>query len=132
VSIEVVGDEPLVDGMRIAVRLRRDFAVADAEQLLAVGRQVYMRVNPGANEQEAAEAVTGAADVIFTLLEGAGLVGDVADAALATYESDGLAPGGWRAQVTIEDPWPLSVGHDCVERDVFALPSASHPESGFG
>lgn len=108
-----VEDEPLADGMRVAVRLRRDFAVADAEKLLAAGRRVYMRLNPGATGQGAAEAVTGAADVIFILLEGAGLTGDVVDAALATYESDGLALGGWRAQVTTEDPWPLSVGHDC-------------------
>jgi hypothetical protein len=129
VSIEVIGDEPLADGMRVAVRLRRDFAVADAEKLLAAGRRAYMRLNPGATEQGAAEAVTGAADVIFILLEGAGLIGDAADAALAMYESDGLVPDGWRAQVTVEDPWPLSVGHDCAERNVFALPSTSHPES---
>jgi len=30
----VTGDDPLVNGMRIAVRLRRDFVVTDAERLL--------------------------------------------------------------------------------------------------
>ena len=95
VSIEVVGDDPLVDGMRVAVRLRRDFVVADSEHLL----------------------------------EGAGLIGDAADATLATYQPDGLVLGGWHGRVTIDDPWPLTVGPDCVERDVFALPSASRVES---
>jgi hypothetical protein len=128
-SIEVVGDDPLVDGMRVAVRLRRDFVVADSEQLLAAGRRTYMRLNPGATEQDAAGAVTGVADVIFILLEGAGLIGDVADSTLATYQSDGLELGGWHGQVTIDDPWPLTVRPDCVERDVFALPPTSRVES---
>jgi hypothetical protein len=34
-----------------------------------------------------------------------------------------LAIGGQRGQVDFDDPWPLSVGHDCIERDVFALPT---------
>ena len=125
----MVGDDPLVDGMRVAVRLRRDFVVADSEQLLAAGRRTYMRLNPGATEQDAAGAVTGAADVIFILLEGAGLIGDVADSTLATYQSDGLELGGWHGRVTIDDPWPLTVRPDCVERDVFALPPISRVES---
>lgn len=129
VSIEVAGDDPLADGMRVAVRLRRDFIVTDGERLLAAGRRVYMRRNPTAAEDEVAEAVTCAADLIYVLLENAGLIGDAADAALAAYESDGLAPGGWRGQLTIDDPWPLEAGPDCVERDVFKLPSAGHAES---
>ncbi|MCW2929169.1 MAG: hypothetical protein JWM19_131 [Actinomycetia bacterium] len=128
VSIEVAGDDPLADGMRVALRLRRDFVVADAGRLLAAGRRAYVRLNPGASEQDAAEAVTCAADVVFTLLEDAGLIGDAADAALAGYESDGLALGGHRALVTFNDPWPLPVGPDCAERDVFALPPANRVE----
>ena len=34
----VVGDEPLADGMHIAVRVRRDFTVTDAGRLLAAAR----------------------------------------------------------------------------------------------
>jgi hypothetical protein len=68
VSIEVTGDDPLADGMRVAVRLRRDFVIADAGRLLAAGRRAYVRLNPGASEQDAAEAVTCAADVVFALL----------------------------------------------------------------
>lgn len=128
-NIEVVGDDSLADGMRVAVRLRRDFVVTDAGRLLAAGRQAYVRLNAGASEQDAAQAVTCAADVVFTLLEAAGLIGSPADAALAAYEFDGLTLGGQRAQVTFDDPWPLPVGPDCVERDVFALPPASRTES---
>ena len=128
-NIEVVGDDSLADGMQVAVRLRRDFVVTDAGRLLTVGRREYLRLNPGASAQDAAEAVNCAADVVFTLLEAAGLTGSAADATLAGYESDGLALGGQRAQVSFDDPWPLPVGPDCIERDVFALPPTSRIES---
>lgn len=113
-----------MDGMRIAVRLRRDFVVTDAERLLAAARRAYVRLAPGATEQDAAQEVTSAADAVFTLLEQAGLVGGAADAALAACEDEGLAVGGWRAQVTFGDPHPLPPGPDCLigDRDVFALP----------
>jgi len=67
--------------------------------------------------------VTCAADAVFTLLEQAGFVGGAADAALAAYEDEGLALGGWRAQVTFDEPHPLAPGPDCFsgDRDVFAL-----------
>jgi hypothetical protein len=68
--------------------------------------------------------VTSAADVVFALLEEAGLIGVAVDAALAGYEPDGLALGGHRVDVTIDDPWPLPAGSDCFERDVFAPPPA--------
>jgi hypothetical protein len=128
VSIEVAEDDPLADGMRVAVRLRRDFVIADAGRLMAAGRRAYVRLNPGASEQDAAEAVTCAADVVFALLEEAGLIGSAVDAALAGCESDGLALGGHRVQVTFNDPWPLLVRPDCAERDVFALPPVNGSE----
>jgi hypothetical protein len=82
-NIKVVGNDPLADGMQVAVRLRRDFVVTDADRFLAAGRRAYVRLNPGADEHDAAEAVTCAADVIFTLLEDVGLIGSATDAALA-------------------------------------------------
>jgi hypothetical protein len=124
VIVELAGDDPLVDGMRVAFRLRRDFIVTDPVRLLAAARRAYLRLTPGATGQDAEAAVTCAADAFFVLLEQAGLVGSAADAALAAYESHGLQLGGWRSQVTVDDPWPLPAGRDCVERDVFALPVA--------
>jgi hypothetical protein len=122
----VTGDDPLVNGMRIALRLRRDFVVTDAGQLLAAARQAYGQLNPGTTEQDAVEAVTSAADAVFTLLEQAGLLGSATDTALAAYEDEGLGLGGWRAQVTVDDPHPLRPGPDCLRQDdVFALPSSS-------
>jgi hypothetical protein len=120
---QVIGDEPLADGMRIAVRIRRDFVVTDVERFLAAARRAYVQVTPSATDADAAAMVTGAADAVFAFLEQAGMIGADLDARLASAESDGLALGGQRAQVTLDDPWPLPVGPDCVERDVFALPA---------
>jgi hypothetical protein len=53
-----------------------------------------------------------------------------ADAALARLEPAGLALGGHRVQVTLDDPWPLAARPGCVERDVFALPPAPGAEPG--
>jgi hypothetical protein len=112
--------------MRIALRLRRDFVVTDAGQLLATARQAHRQLNPGTTEQDAIEAVTSAADAVFMLLEQAGLLGSAADTSLAGYESEGLALGGWRAQVTFDDPRPLPSGPDCFrDDDVFALPGSA-------
>jgi hypothetical protein len=122
----ISGDDSLVNGMRIALRLRRDFVVTDAKQLLASARHAYRQLNPGTTEGDAAEAVTSAADAVFTLMEHAGLLGSAADTALARYEGEGLALGGWRAQMTFGDPHPLPPSPDCFANDdVFALPAVS-------
>ncbi|HET9974997.1 MAG TPA: hypothetical protein VFQ68_42670 [Streptosporangiaceae bacterium] len=99
----IAGDEPLADGMHIAVRLRRDFTVTDAGRLLAAARAAYVRENPGATAGEAEAAVTSAADAIFTLLGSGGLLGPAADRALAVHAVHGLEPGGCRAQVTVNE-----------------------------
>jgi hypothetical protein len=90
----IAGDEPPVDGMHIVVRLRRDFTVTDAVKLLAAARAAYSRANPGTGPQDAAAAVTSAADAIFTILESEGLLGPAADRTLADGARDGLRPGG--------------------------------------
>jgi hypothetical protein len=70
--------------------------------------------------------VTSAADAIFTILERDGLLGHAADAAIASHSDDGLDPGGWRAQVTVNEARRLPPGPDCFERgDVFAQPASS-------
>ena len=123
---EIVGGEPLADGMHIVVRLRRDFTVTSAGRLLAAARAAYVQLNPGATADEAATMVTTAADAIFTILESDGLLGDAADRALAARAGDGLEPGGWRGQVTLNEATRLPAGHDCFEHgDVFALPAAT-------
>jgi hypothetical protein len=120
----IVGDEPLADGMHIAVRLRRDFTVTDAGRLLAAARAAYARENPGATASEAEAAVTSAADAIFTILESGGLLGLAADRALAVHAVHGLEPGGYRAQVTFNESRCLPAGPGCFEEgDVFALPA---------
>jgi len=125
VDLDVAGgNEPLADGMRIAVRVRRDFTVSDATRLLAAARAAYLDLNPGATQDDAAEVVTSAADAIFTLLEHDGFLGHAADRALAVYSGHGLQPGGWRAQVTVDETRHLPPGPDCFTHgDVFALPA---------
>jgi hypothetical protein len=39
-DIEVIGDDPLVDGMTLSVRLRHDFTVTDTGRLLATARRL--------------------------------------------------------------------------------------------
>jgi hypothetical protein len=117
------GDELLVDGMHVVIRLRRDFTVTDAARLLAAARAAYTLVNPDSGPQDAAAAVTTAADAVFTILESNGLLGHACDRALAARAEDGLQPGGWRAQVTINEANRLPPGSDCTDHgDVFALP----------
>ncbi|GIJ71433.1 hypothetical protein [Virgisporangium ochraceum] len=121
----VIGDDPLVDGMELSIRLRRDFTVTDAGRLLATARRAYRELNPGAGATEADEMVTCAADALFVILEQAGLLGDAVDDRLAGHSSDGLATGGWRAQVVVGEPHPLSPRPrgDCLRGDdVFAIP----------
>ncbi|WP_155388316.1 hypothetical protein [Catellatospora paridis] len=120
----IIGDDPLTDGMNISVRLRRDFVVTDAARLLAAARRVYLELNPTATTEDAEAAVVDAADAVFTILEGDGLIGDALDAKLAAREADGLGLAGWRAQLIANEPDPLRPGGDCLRGDdVFALPA---------
>jgi len=120
----IAGNEPPADGMHVVVRLRRDFTVTDAVKLLAAARAAYTRANPGTGPQDAEAAVTSAADAIFTILESQGLLGPAAGRTLAGSAGDGLQPGGWRAQVTLNEAYRLPSGWACFEdRDVFALPA---------
>jgi hypothetical protein len=120
----IAGDEPLADGMHIAVRMRRDFTVTDAGRLLAAARAAYVQLNHGATAREAEAAVTSAADVIFTILETGRLLGPTADRALAGYAGHGLEPGGSLAQITLNESRRLPAGPRCFEDgDVFALPA---------
>jgi hypothetical protein len=111
--------------MNLSIRLRRDFIVADADRLLAAARRAFHELNPGTSTEQAFEMVTSAADALFVLLEHAGLLGDLIDSQLAAYNTEGLAIGGWRAQVVLNEPRPLSPRPrgDCLRSDdVFALP----------
>jgi len=125
-DIMVIGDEPLVDGMNISLRYRRDFVVTDAARLLDAARSVFCELNPQASPDDAAAAVTCAADAIFTILERDGLVGDAIDARLAGRQPEGIEVLGWRAQVIVNEPAPLRPSRDCLRTDdVFALPTAA-------
>jgi hypothetical protein len=121
----MIGNDPLVDGMHLSFRLRRDFTVTDAGRLLETARRLYRELNPGTSADEAEAMVSCAADVLFVVLEHAGLFGDAADDRLERHTGDGLALGGQRAQVVPHEPWPLSPLplRDCMRGgDVFALP----------
>jgi hypothetical protein len=120
----VIGDDPLANGMALSVRLRRDFTVTDADRLRATARRIYRELHPDTSADEACEMVMCAADALFVVLEQAGLLGDATDSRLAGHAADGLAVGGWRAQVVINEPDPLSPGprSNCLRGDVFALP----------
>jgi hypothetical protein len=125
IEVEMIGDEPLVDGMDLSVRLRYDFTVTDAERLLATARRIYQGQYPGTTPDQAAEMVSCAADVLFVLLEHAGLFGDAVDERLRAHVTDGLGVGGARAQVVPDEPRPLSPlpRRDCLRTgDPFALP----------
>jgi hypothetical protein len=121
----VAGNDPLVDGMRLSVRFRRDFTVTDADGLLADARRTYRELNPGTSATEVDQLVACAADALFVILEHAGLLGSAADDRLAGHASNGLATGGWRAQVVLDEPHPLAPEQlgDCLRSDdIFALP----------
>ena len=111
--------------MRLSLRLRRDFTVTDPERLLAAARDAYGELNPGVDVGQAEAMVTSAADALFAILEYVGLLGEVVDARLAGQTPDGLALGGSRAQIVINEPAPLASEprRDCLrDDDVFALP----------
>jgi hypothetical protein len=127
----VFSDDPLVNGMTLSVRLRRDFTVTDADRLLTTARRTYRDLNPGASAKEASETVTCAADALFVILEQAGLLGDAIDSRLADNAASGMAVGGWRAQVVINEPHPPSPEpeRDCLrDGDAFALPTHGHDD----
>jgi hypothetical protein len=130
-EVEMIGDDPLVDGMHLSLRLRRDFTVSDADRLLTTARRAFRQLNPGTSAEQAEEMVSCAADALFILLEQAGLLGDVVDNRLEGYAADGLALGGWRAEVVPHEPEPLAPGplSNCLRGDVFALPprNTDHP-----
>lgn len=128
-EVHVVGDAPLVDGMAISVRMRRDFTVTDADRFLAAGRRMLRELHPDVSEADAATMVTCATDALFVVLEHAGLIGGSADDRLAGRASDGLAVAGWRAQVTVNEPNPLPARPDCLRTgDVLACPTARRDE----
>jgi hypothetical protein len=128
-QFEIIGDDPLVNGMVLSMRMRRDFTVTDADRLLVAARRLYREMYPDTSAAEAAEMVTCAADVLFTIFEHAGLLGHPADAELASHTADGLAIEGDRAQVVINEPNPLPPNTRCWfggTEDVFALPESGH------
>jgi hypothetical protein len=121
---KVIGDEPLEDGMHLAIRIRRDFMITDAQRVLDAARTAYRELNPGSSEAEAAQSVSSAADAVFAILERVGVLGSEADNALAARATDGLASQGQRAQVTINENRRLPAGPDCfADYDIFALPN---------
>ena len=113
--------------MTLSLRLRRDFTVTDADGLLTAARRIYRQLNPDASAAEASGMVTCAADALFVILEHAGLLGDTVDGRLSDHAADGLAVSGWRAEIVINEPAPLSLGpssNGLCPGDVFALPPA--------
>ncbi|WP_433189572.1 hypothetical protein [Actinoallomurus sp. CA-150999] len=126
----VIGDDPLVNGMALSLRLRRDFTVTDAGRLLTVARRIYRELNPDASAAEASGTVTCAADALFVILEHVGLLGDAADSRLSGHAADGLAVGGWGARIVIDEPAPLLPGprSNCLRGDVFALPPSDNED----
>lgn len=122
---EVEGDEPLAGGMRISVRVRRDFVVSDAGRFLRPGRRAYVEITPGATEADAERMVTSAADAMFALIERAGMIGQNLDDLLHSAAADGLTPGGQAARLTFDQEQPLPSGRcwfGFPDKDVFALP----------
>lgn len=126
----MIGDDPLANGMALSLRLRRDFTVTDADRFLAAARRMYRELNPDTSAAEASGTVTCAADVLFVLLEHAGLLGDAADSRLSSHAAEGLAVGGWRAQIVTNEPAPLSPvpRSNCLRGDVFALPPSDNED----
>jgi hypothetical protein len=123
---DVLGDEPLRDGMKISVRIRRDFAITDADRVLTTARRLYLEMNPQVSPEDAAAAVRCAADALFVILEHHGVLGDSVDERLATEETSGLEPWGWAAQAVPNEPAPLLPGprSNCLrDEDMFALPA---------
>jgi hypothetical protein len=123
VDDNVIDNDPLIDGMRISVRFRRDFLVIDAAKVLAAGRRAFLDLNPTASEEDAEEHVTCAADAVFALLDRDGITSE--------QDAIGLAGRGYREQLTFDDPHPLPHPPSCFEGDAdfFALPPSRSPSS---
>ena len=63
---DVIGDDPLVNGMQLSMRLRRDFTVTDADRLLTTARRAYRELKPGTSAAEAGAHI-GSADGVEPL-----------------------------------------------------------------
>lgn len=120
-NISEIGGDPLVDGMRITMRLRQDFVVTDAAAVLAAGRRAFLDLNPDADEQTAVDQVSCAADAVYALLERDGFTAD--------HSAVGLRSGGGRQQLTFNDPQPMPDPPHCFDGhiDYFALPPSELP-----
>jgi hypothetical protein len=114
----LIGADPLINGMRITLRLRRDLTVTDATAVLAAGRQAFLDLHPDIDAQTAELHVTCAADAVFALLDRDGVMSD--------HSAIGLVPGGFRERLTFNDPLPLPDPPHCFDGhvDYFALPPA--------
>ena len=112
----LVGCDPLVDGMRITLRLRRDLTVTDAAAVLAAGRRAFLDLHPDVDAQTAELHVTCAADAVYALLERNGVTSD--------HDEVGLVSVGGRQHLTFNDPLPLPDPPHCFDGqvDYFALP----------
>lgn len=111
--------------MNLSIRLRRDFTVTDAGRLMAAARRMYRELNPDASADEVEAMVSCAADALYVALDHAGLIGDATDERLAACHADGLAVGGWRSDVVVDEPRPLAPGplSNCLRHDdVYTLP----------
>jgi hypothetical protein len=87
----VVGDEPLVDGMNISVRIRT-VTVTDADRRLAEARHMYRELHQGTSADTAAVMVTCAADALYMVLEHA-----ACSATWATADLPATSPTGWQS-----------------------------------
>ena len=119
-----IGADRLVDGMRISLRMRRDFVVTDAARFLAAGRRAFMDLHPDVTEETAAEHVWCAADAVYAVLE--------RDGFMSEQDADGLAGRGGRQQLTFNDPAPLSYPPNCFEGDLDVFKPSSDPTDHLG
>jgi hypothetical protein len=61
------GDQ-LANGLKLSIRLRRDFTVTDAGRLLAAARRMYQGLDPGSTVDDAEAMVSSAADALYCRL----------------------------------------------------------------
>jgi hypothetical protein len=117
----LIGFDPLVDGMRITLRLRRDLTVNDAAAVLAAGRRAFLDLHPDIEAHTVEEHVTCAADAVYALLDRDGVMSD--------HREVGLVSGGFREQLSFNDPLPLPDPPHCFDGhvDYFALPASELP-----
>jgi hypothetical protein len=115
----VIGNDPLVDGLVISVRFRRDFVVTNASDVLAAARRAFRELHPEADENDAEQHVTCAADAVYALLDRDGLT--------SAQDVIGLAGRGSLQEIDVNDPHPLHPP-SCFQGDTdfFALPPRRH------